>query len=115
MTAIIQKGEAPPGAQPLKAIATTGLFNPDVDDAVWRDLDMGDVGATLPLWSSEDSVRNGIAALLERDRCDEEEARICHERRALQVWFSEEWTVLNETIKNTGESSFLIMFNCLCL
>ncbi|TFK59700.1 hypothetical protein BDN72DRAFT_780383 [Pluteus cervinus] len=106
MVAIIRSGEAPPGAQPLTPLATKGLFKLDVDDSVWRDLDMdmGDVEATPPLWSSTDSVRNGIAALLECDRCDEEESRICHERRALQVWFSEEWTVLSETIKNSEDS-----------
>ncbi|TFK60259.1 hypothetical protein BDN72DRAFT_779639 [Pluteus cervinus] len=108
MVSIIQNGDAPQGAQPLTPVATKGLFKLDIDDAVWRDLDMGDVEATTPpLWSSSDSVRDGIAALLERDRCDEEELRIQHERRALQVWFSEEWAVINETIKNTEDSGEL--------
>ena len=58
----------------------------------------------LPLWLSSESVRQGIRALLDRDRCTEEGDQLLMERTAMQEWFSEEWRVLEEAIEaNNGK------------
>lgn len=77
------------------------LFDLDVDDEIWQDIRLHDQNqeSELPCWMSDDKVRMGIKALLEPDRCKEEEARLIHERRALQVWFSEEWGVVERGIE----------------
>ncbi|TFK58907.1 hypothetical protein BDN72DRAFT_906316 [Pluteus cervinus] len=79
-----------------------GLFSLDINDDIWQDAGLSDdaVGQP-PLWLSNEKVRAGVKAMLERDRCVEEEAQLEHERRAMQTWFSEEWTVVNEIILNS--------------
>ncbi|TFK61658.1 hypothetical protein BDN72DRAFT_934724 [Pluteus cervinus] len=85
------------------------LFSLDVDDSIWQDIGLNDETPSPtgdqtakspsplpPLWLSNEKVRDGIKAMLERDRCIEEEMRLVHERRAMQVWFHEEWTVVND-------------------
>ena len=76
-----------------------GLFNLDVDDEIWQDIGLEEAdSAAPPRWRSDDTVRAGIKALLELDRCREEEQCLLHEQRALQVWFSEEWAVVKKAI-----------------
>ncbi|KAJ7085326.1 hypothetical protein C8R44DRAFT_543346, partial [Mycena epipterygia] len=100
---IIKDGQAPPGAQPPLPIAPKQLWQLDVDDGIWQDvgLDEDDAEAAAgepPLWLSDEKVRTGIKAMLELDRCDEEDAILKKERCALQVWFAEEWKIVNEAI-----------------
>ena len=42
-------------------------------------------------WLSDEKVHQGILAMLELDRCSEEEDRLIKERCTMQEWFSEEW------------------------
>ncbi|KAJ7659649.1 hypothetical protein DFH06DRAFT_917907, partial [Mycena polygramma] len=44
-----------------------------------------------PLWLKSEAVRDGIKAMLQLDRCLEEEPRLFHECQALRYWLSEEW------------------------
>lgn len=76
-----------------------------MDDAIWQDIGLTDavVGAP-PLWLADNDVRSGILAMLELDRCVEEEARLRHERRAMQEWFAEEWKILNLGIEVTSKT-----------
>lgn len=62
-----------------------------------------------PLWLCDEGVRAGIKALLELDRCKEEEERLLGECRAMREWFSEEWKVVNMAMNLTGKASFLII------
>ena len=58
----------------------TGLFALDIDDAIWQDVGLaGEDLMDPPLWMCDEDVRRGIKALLELDRCLEEEA--CWYRR----------------------------------
>jgi hypothetical protein len=79
-----------------------GLFELDVDDDIWLDIGLGyeeeEDETVPPLWLSNDLVRTGIHALLDRDRCLEDRARILSERNAMQEWFNEEWRVVHESI-----------------
>jgi hypothetical protein len=72
-----------------------GLYNRDADDEP-------------PLWLCDDKVRAGIKAVLELDRCDEEDVRLRRETLALRVWFREEWEVAVQAIDEAGKlaSSF---------
>jgi hypothetical protein len=55
-----------------------------------------------PLWLCDEQVRAGIKVLLELDRCEEEDARLCWENEVLQVWFAEEWKVSVVGIQEAG-------------
>jgi hypothetical protein len=91
---LIKQRKAPAGAVQPQEIAREGLFKLDVDDAIWQDVGLGeDNYGIMPLWLSDERVRQGIRSLLELDRCKEEEHRLIRERRALQEWLLEEWEV----------------------
>jgi hypothetical protein len=104
---VIKNGDAPKGAMPPLPIASKQLWQLDVDDGIWQDvgLDEDDAEAAAgepPLWLSDEKVRSGIRAMLELDRCDEEDIILMKERCALQVWFAEEWKVVMEAITRAG-------------
>jgi hypothetical protein len=96
IAALIRQNKAPAGAVSPQEIVREGLFKLDVDDEIWQDVGLDDDFGCPPLWLSDESVRQGIQYLLERDRCEEEEVRLVRERRALQEWLQEEWQV-NQT------------------
>ncbi|KAF9070217.1 hypothetical protein BDP27DRAFT_1382877 [Rhodocollybia butyracea] len=87
MHRLIQQKKAPRNSvAPLK-IEMEGLFDLDVDDDIWLDIGLGyeEQDDTIPpLWLSNDHVRTGICALLDRDRYREDWARIVGERNAMQ-------------------------------
>jgi hypothetical protein len=103
MQRLIQQKRAPRSSvAPLK-IKMEGLFDLDVDDDIWLDIGLGydeenGDDSIPPLWLSNDNVREGIRALLDRDRCREESARILEERNAMQQWFNEEWRVVHASM-----------------
>ncbi|KAJ7080149.1 hypothetical protein B0H15DRAFT_953635 [Mycena belliarum] len=107
MSSLVAQGKAPRGAVAPVEIPAKGVWKLDVDDAVWEDVGLDDdqTRATEPpLWLSDEKVRTGIKAMLELDRSVEEDIRLKKERRALQVWFAEEWAVVNLAI-GRAESS----------
>lgn len=102
METLIKQKKAPRNSvAPLK-INMEQLFDLDVNDDIWLDIGIGyddEVNETVPpLWLSSDDVRVGIRAMTDRDRCLEEQKRLLKERNAMQVWFSEEWKVVNAAI-----------------
>ncbi|TFK58292.1 hypothetical protein BDN72DRAFT_782285, partial [Pluteus cervinus] len=104
MKALALQNKAPEGSICPSTIPTEGLFSLDVDDAIWDDAGLTDsTYTTPPLWLSNEGVRSGIKAILERDRCLEEEIRLRHERRAMQSWFHEEWAVTTHAHTQTSE------------
>lgn len=100
MRARIENNEAPRGAIIPSYIQKEGLFKLDVDDDVWQDIGLnndydsenGDQGP--PGWLADDAIRAGIKAMLELDRCEEEELRLKRERCAMQEWMIEEWNAI---------------------
>ncbi|KAF7343583.1 hypothetical protein MSAN_01978800 [Mycena sanguinolenta] len=101
ITKLIADGKAPRGSIAPVPIPTKGLWQLDVDDVIFQDvgLDDGEDESTEPpLWLCDEKVRSGIKAMLELDRCNEEEARLRRELRALRVWFAEEWKVVKDAI-----------------
>ena len=102
METLIRRKKAPQNSvAPLK-IETEGLFELDVDDDIWLDVGIGydDEGddTVPPLWLSNEKVRDGIRAMTDRDRCMEEGKRLLNKRYSMQVWFNEEWQVVNAAI-----------------
>ncbi|KAJ7684879.1 hypothetical protein DFH06DRAFT_968141 [Mycena polygramma] len=101
---LIRDGKAPRNAIAPIPIPAKGLWQLDVDDTIFQDVGLGDndenddYGAEPPLWLCDDNVRNGIKALLELDRCDEEDARLRREARSLRMWFAEEWSMTTTAI-----------------
>jgi hypothetical protein len=109
MRELIAQRKAPQGATVPEKVEMTGLFALVVDDAIWQDVGLADEDLMdPPIWMCNDDVRRGIKALLEIDRCMEEEARLVHERRALQVWFSEEWKIVMEGCQVTGACYYIL-------
>ncbi|KAJ7450463.1 hypothetical protein FB451DRAFT_1186860 [Mycena latifolia] len=97
---LIKEGKAPRGAVAPVPIPAKGIWKLDVDDEIWEDvgLDEDDRESVPPPWLCDERVRAGIKAMLEVDRCDEEDKRLKKERCSLQVWFAEEWDVVNLAI-----------------
>jgi hypothetical protein len=107
MLALQNGGEAPRGARIPQMLDIRKLFCLDVDDQIWNDDGLGGIEEeTAPRWLADDKVRDGIAALLEQDRCEEEEERLVTEQGAMHTWLWEEWAALKESLLlNKGESS----------
>ena len=88
-----QQRKAPPGAIIPEQIEPAEIFSLDVDDAIWQDVGLDEEhDGPVPQWLGDNNVRAGIKALLELDRCLEEEIRLRKERCVMQEWMLEEWT-----------------------
>ena len=104
LATLIKRGEAPTTAIAPKPIQREGLFALDVDDDIWQDTGLDDdQGVQVPRWLGDDKVREGIQALLELDRCSEEQHRVIKERAAMQEWFVEEWNSLSKALLAYGK------------
>ncbi|KAJ7895431.1 hypothetical protein B0H13DRAFT_1624347, partial [Mycena leptocephala] len=102
---LIKDGKAPRGSIPPVPVPAKGLWQLDVDDAIFQDvgLDDNDNGSTEPpLWLCDEQVRAVIKAVLQLDRCNEEDARLLREKCALRVWFAEEWDIVSKAIEDAG-------------
>ncbi|KAG6807049.1 hypothetical protein H0H92_008997 [Tricholoma furcatifolium] len=99
---LFKAGKAPHHALLPQKIEAKGLFALDVDDTIWQDIGLGmDSGDhTPPVWLSNEKAREGIRALLEYDRCLEEDERLRYELRNLRSWCLEEWQVVNAALTN---------------
>ncbi|KAJ7889084.1 hypothetical protein B0H14DRAFT_2336875, partial [Mycena olivaceomarginata] len=99
---LIRAGKAPTGARAPLIIPPGGLWQLDVDDAIFEDVGLDDhdddYNDEPPLWLCDEKVRAGIKALLELGRAEEEEARLRREIMALRVWSSDEWKIAARAI-----------------
>lgn len=110
---LIDERQAPRNAIVPLPIPPKGLWKLEVDDIIFQNIgldeqDDSEPGNEPPRWLCDETVREGIKAMLELDRADEEDARLRRERSALQVWFSEEWEVVGRAISDASalKSSF---------
>ncbi|KAJ7085196.1 hypothetical protein B0H15DRAFT_783307 [Mycena belliarum] len=103
---LIKTKKAPRGAVAPTPVPSTGIYKLDIDDEIWQDLGLTEEEGVPPLWLSDDSVRSGIRALLQKDRCAEEAPRLLREREHLQIWFATEWEAVSKAISvSEGASS----------
>src|ERR1700761_107835 len=100
ISALIRAKKAPRGVVAPLPIPEKGLYQLDVDDAIWQDVGLDDnaPGGSPPLWLADEKVRLGIRAMLQKDRCGEEAPCLVRERGHLQIWFAREWKVVCEMI-----------------
>jgi hypothetical protein len=77
----------------------------DVDDDIWQDVGLDDEEDSVPAWLGDEDTRRGIKALLELDRCFEEEECLGRERCALQEWFIEEWKTVLMALRSTADDA----------
>ncbi|KAJ6570606.1 hypothetical protein DFH09DRAFT_1246915 [Mycena vulgaris] len=121
---VIKEGKAPQGTIAPVPIPAKGIWQLDVDNGIWQDVgldqDDGEPAAEPPLWLCDEKVRPGIKAMLELDRCSEEDICLKKERCELQVWFAEEWAVVKVAMEraNSKEDKYqlrLIRNNLVCL
>ncbi|KIM23141.1 hypothetical protein M408DRAFT_39264, partial [Serendipita vermifera MAFF 305830] len=73
-----------------KKINVEHLFRLDVFSNIWDDDGLLPVADAEESWRTNESVRNGINAMLELDRCTEEAERLDREMNALATWCLEE-------------------------
>ena len=106
MDKLISYKKAPKNAVAPKPIDRDSIWGLDVNDEIWQDIGLDDAydQTEPPLWLKSDKVRNGIRAMLEVDRCDEEKPRLFHECRALRYWLSEEWVAVKLVIAEATEN-----------
>lgn len=93
MAALKANGGAPKQSIIPSKIEREGLFKLDVDDDIWQDIGLNedDFEGVIPAWLGDEPTRQGIKAMLEKDRCLEEEQRLSLERCSLQEWLMSEW------------------------
>jgi hypothetical protein len=113
MNTLIRQKKAPRNSiAPLK-IDMEQLFGLDIDDDIWLDVGIGyddeEDSRVPPLWLSNENVRAGIWAIMDLDRCLEEQKRLLQERSAMQLWFNEEWCVVNQALQRGKINSYLLL------
>ncbi|KAJ7199881.1 hypothetical protein GGX14DRAFT_536476 [Mycena pura] len=90
ISALIRAKKAPQGVVAPLPIPEKGLYQLDVDDAIWQDVGLDDnaPGGSPPLWLADEK----------KDRCGEEAPCLLRERGHLQIWFAREWKVVCKMI-----------------
>ncbi|KDQ13392.1 hypothetical protein BOTBODRAFT_133638, partial [Botryobasidium botryosum FD-172 SS1] len=85
------------------------IFRLDVDELLWQeDPGLGEEDCEeLPRWLGDDNVREGIIAMLERDRCREEGERLDTECAAMQQWLADELRAIQCAFGRAGADTAL--------
>ncbi|KAG6912878.1 hypothetical protein DXG01_011371 [Tephrocybe rancida] len=105
MEKLFTDGKAPPGAICPKQLKLKGIFDLNVDDTIWEDIRLEDGSPVAPPpWLANKGVHVGIKALLEHNRCVEEEVHLRHECRSMCVWLSKEWCIVNLALGTNDEN-----------
>lgn len=100
----IARREAPPRSVAPPKVDVDRLFNLDVDEDIWQDIGLEEDEEAAPArWQTDPQVREGIRVMQEVDRCEEEEARLAHERASLQEWMLDEWNSVMVALRDLGE------------
>ncbi|KAG6834316.1 hypothetical protein H0H93_010514 [Arthromyces matolae] len=102
ITRMINDKKAPRRAQCPPKIDVKGLFLLDVDSHIWQDVILEDDEASRsepPAWMAVENVWEGIKALLEHDRCAEEQDGFLRSGRLL-TWQLQRLTIIMEPYIN---------------
>ncbi|KAJ7911684.1 hypothetical protein B0H13DRAFT_1875522 [Mycena leptocephala] len=77
IASLIKRNKAPKNAIAPEPIDPKSIWGLDVDDEIWQDVGLDDAydDQEPPLWLNDEAVCRGIKAMLELDRCLEEELR----------------------------------------
>ena len=103
---LIKEKKAPRGAIPPEQLEVEGIFQLDVDNAIWMDWGLlDDEDTPAPDWYTSREVRDGIRALQTKDRCAEDVHRLAREHVHLRIWFGAEWAAANRALAGTEEGA----------
>ena len=84
---LIACGDAPPGAIVPNKLASEKLWDLDVDDDLWMDLAQdGQDQDDAPRWLYHQPTQQGIRAMLNLQRAEEELKRLNHECGVMYTW-----------------------------
>ena len=88
MEDMVSQGAAPINVNIPASMADAKLWDLDVDDDVWMNIaqDARFKNKDLPKWLCDAPTKQGIRAMLEVQRCDEELERLDHERGVMYSW-----------------------------
>jgi hypothetical protein len=87
MQDLITHGDAPTGAIVPNQLASERLWDLDVDDDLWTDLARdGQYPDDAPGWLYDEPTKQGIRAMLDLQRSNEEVERLGHERGVMFTW-----------------------------
>lgn len=65
------------------------------------------VAGEIPLWLEDTDIREGIRAMLKRDRCHEEQRRLGMEANNMCWWFGQELFAVKVATQHPGSNYFL--------
>ena len=83
----IANGDAPTGAIVPNQLSSERLWDLDVDDDLWTDLARdGQYEDDAPKWLYDQPTKQGIRAMLDLRRSEEELERLNHERSVMYTW-----------------------------
>jgi hypothetical protein len=109
MEELHKRKRTPQGAKVPLRISKDEIWSLDIDSNIWNDttLDYMVHGTTedndLPEWMTNQEVKDGICAMLDIDRCLEEEQQLKWDREALQLFSQEQWLCINAVIQATPQ------------
>jgi len=87
MQGLIARGDAPTGATVPNQLSSERLWDLDVDDDLWTDLARdGQHQDDAPKWLYDGPTKQGIRAMLDLQRSEEEIERLEHERGVMYAW-----------------------------
>ena len=87
MQDLIARGDAPGDATVPNQLSSERLWDLDVDDDLWTDLARdGQYQDNPPKWLFDEPTKQGIRAMLDLQRSDEELDRLDHERSVMSAW-----------------------------
>jgi hypothetical protein len=87
MQGLIARGDAPAGAAVPNQLSNERLWDLDVDDNLWTELARDEqYQDDAPKWLYDEPTKQGIRAMLDLERCDEEIERLSHERGMMLAW-----------------------------
>jgi hypothetical protein len=90
MQDILTQGLAPPGVNIPASIPSEGLWDLGVDSDLWMEIiqDSEYPNKDVPKWLCDGPMKQGIRAMLQLHRCDEELERLYSERTVMHSWLS---------------------------
>ena len=91
---------------PLPTHLPTKLNELREDPSLLTDVWVTRVSTTIPLWLKDSSIRQGIRAVLEKDRCLEERRRLGREADNLLRWYGRELAAVELAIRLPRSKSY---------
>jgi hypothetical protein len=90
MQDVLAQGLAPPGVKIPASIPGEGLWDLNVDSDLWMEIiqDSEYQNKDAPKWLCDEPTKQGIRAMLQLQRCEEELERLNYERATMYSWLS---------------------------